>query len=91
MTRTPDRLSLGKGSSFVKSRLSRLPRTEESGRPTSGRSRSGAGMHDGSFSQPPVYSGNELVGLLTSETVARWLGDRLTDGHGILEEERSRR
>ena len=29
MTRTPDRLTLGKGSSFVKSRLSRLPRTEE--------------------------------------------------------------
>jgi hypothetical protein len=29
MTRTPDRLTLGKGSSFVKSRLGRLPRTEE--------------------------------------------------------------
>ena len=29
MTRTPDRLTLVKGSSFVKSRLSRLPRTEE--------------------------------------------------------------
>ena len=29
MTRTPDKLTLGKGSSFVKSRLSRLPRTEE--------------------------------------------------------------
>ena len=29
MTRTPDRLTLGKGSSFVKSRLSRLPRTDE--------------------------------------------------------------
>src|SRR3954463_12033664 len=29
MTRTPDRLILGKGSSFVKSRLSRLPRAEE--------------------------------------------------------------
>ena len=29
MNRIPDRLTLGKGSSFVKSRLSRLPRTEE--------------------------------------------------------------
>ncbi len=29
MTQTPDRLTLGKGSSFVKSRLGRLPRTEE--------------------------------------------------------------
>jgi hypothetical protein len=29
MDKTPDRLTLGKGSSFVKSRLSRLPRTEE--------------------------------------------------------------
>jgi predicted transcriptional regulator len=44
-------------------------------------------MHDGSYSQLPVYSGNDLVGLLTSETVARWLGDRLADGQGILEEE----
>ena len=44
-------------------------------------------MHDGSYSQLPVYSGDELVGLLTSETVARWLADRLADGQGILEEE----
>jgi hypothetical protein len=29
MDRIPDRLILGKGSSFVKSRLSRLPRTDE--------------------------------------------------------------
>ena len=29
MDKIPDRLTLGKGSSFVKSRLSRLPRTEE--------------------------------------------------------------
>ena len=29
MDRIPDRLTLGKGSSFVKSRLSRLPRTDE--------------------------------------------------------------
>lgn len=29
MNKTPDKLTLGKGSSFVKSRLSRLPRTDE--------------------------------------------------------------
>jgi predicted transcriptional regulator len=44
-------------------------------------------MHDGAFSQLPVYAGDELVGLLTSETVAHWLADRFADGHGILEEE----
>jgi CBS domain len=43
-------------------------------------------MHDGSFSQLPVYSGNTLVGLLTSDTVARWLAGQLADGQGILEE-----
>ena len=43
-------------------------------------------MHDGSFSQLPVYFGDRLVGLLTSETVARWLAAQLADGHGILEE-----
>ena len=43
-------------------------------------------MHDGSFSQLPVYSGNALTGLLTSETVARWLAAQLADGQGILEE-----
>ena len=34
----------------------------------------------------PVYSGNTLMGLLTSETVARWLAAQLADGQGILEE-----
>ena len=43
-------------------------------------------MLDGSFSQVPVYSGNTLMGLLTSETVARWLAAQLADGQGILEE-----
>ena len=43
-------------------------------------------MHDGSFSQLPVYSGNTLMGLLTAETVARWLAGQLADGQGILEE-----
>jgi predicted transcriptional regulator len=43
-------------------------------------------MHDGSFSQLPVYSNNSLVGLLTAETVARWLAAQLADGQGILKE-----
>jgi predicted transcriptional regulator len=43
-------------------------------------------MHDGSFSQLPVYSNNTLVGLLTAETVARWLAAELAEGQGILEE-----
>jgi CBS domain-containing protein len=44
-------------------------------------------MHDGSFSQLPVYDGDRLVGLLTAETVARWLASRLSGGLGLLEEE----
>ncbi|MGP0063545.1 MAG: CBS domain-containing protein [Isosphaeraceae bacterium] len=44
-------------------------------------------MHDGSFSQLPVYEGDRLVGLLTAETVARWLASRLAGGMGLLEEE----
>ncbi len=43
-------------------------------------------MLDGSFSQLPVYFGNTLMGLLSSETVARWLAAQLADGQGILEE-----
>jgi predicted transcriptional regulator len=46
-----------------------------------------AKMHQGSFSQIPVYQGGQLVGLLTSETVARWLASRLAGGVGLLEEE----
>jgi CBS domain-containing protein len=44
-------------------------------------------MHRGSFSQLPVYHGRRLIGLLTAETVARWLASRLVNGAGILEEE----
>jgi predicted transcriptional regulator len=43
-------------------------------------------MRDGSFSQLPVYSASNLAGLLTAETVARWLAAQLADGVGILEE-----
>jgi CBS domain-containing protein len=44
-------------------------------------------MHDGSFSQLPIYDGARLVGLLTAETIARWLASRLAGGLGLLEEE----
>jgi predicted transcriptional regulator len=44
-------------------------------------------MHEGSFSQIPVYKESKMVGLLTAETVARWLACRLANGEGILEEE----
>jgi predicted transcriptional regulator len=44
-------------------------------------------MHDGSFSQLPVYDGDRLVDLLTTETVTRWLASRLAGGLGLLEEE----
>src|SRR5262245_29114152 len=44
-------------------------------------------MHDNSFSQLPVLDGEKLVGLLTGETIARWLAARLDGGVGILEEE----
>ena len=43
-------------------------------------------MLDGNFSQTPVYEGDLFVGLLTSETIARWLGDQLASGVGLLEE-----
>jgi CBS domain-containing protein len=34
-------------------------------------------MHDNSFSQLPVHDGEKLMGLLTGETIARWLAARL--------------
>lgn len=43
-------------------------------------------MLDGNFSQMPVYDGDRFVSLLTSETIARWLGDQLASGIGLLEE-----
>jgi CBS domain-containing protein len=44
-------------------------------------------MRERSFSQLPVYEDNRLVGLLTAETIARWLAARLDGGIGMLEEE----
>lgn len=43
-------------------------------------------MHDMCFSQLPVLDGNRVVGLLTAETIARWLATRL-QADGILEGE----
>lgn len=43
-------------------------------------------MHDGSFSQLPVYNDGRFVGLLTAETVARWLSSNLADGQQLVEE-----
>lgn len=36
-------------------------------------------MLEGDFSQLPVMANGELHGLLTAETIARWLADQLTD------------
>ena len=43
-------------------------------------------MHDGVFSQLPVYDGQKCLGLLTAETIARWLANHLGDGAGLVEE-----
>jgi predicted transcriptional regulator len=45
-------------------------------------------MRDGSYSQLPVYDGTTFVGLLTAETVARWVASNLADGQELLEEEK---
>ncbi len=45
-------------------------------------------MHDGSYSQLPVYDGTAFVGLLTAETVARWVAGNLADGQELMEEEK---
>jgi CBS domain-containing protein len=44
-------------------------------------------MHNGSFLQLPVYDGDRLIGLLTAESIARWLASRLAGGEELLEEE----
>jgi len=44
-------------------------------------------MHQGIFSQLPVYEDQKFVGLLTAETIARWLATFfLGNGDGIVEE-----
>ena len=43
-------------------------------------------MHDGSYSQLPVYDNGSFTGLLTAETVARWVASNLADGQELMEE-----
>jgi predicted transcriptional regulator len=45
-------------------------------------------MRDGSYSQLPIYDGSAFVGLLTAETVARWVAGNLADGQELMEEEK---
>jgi CBS domain-containing protein len=44
-------------------------------------------MHQHKIAQLPVYERTEFVGLLTAETLARWLAARLATGVGLVEEE----
>lgn len=44
-------------------------------------------MHEHVFSQLPVMDSGRLVGLLTSETIARWLATKLKDGMDLVAEE----
>jgi len=45
-------------------------------------------MQEGSFSQLPVYDSSTFVGLLTAETVARWVASNLADGQELMVEEK---
>lgn len=42
-------------------------------------------MRDGVFSQIPVWDGERCVGLLTAETIARWLAADLQANEGLVE------
>jgi predicted transcriptional regulator len=44
-------------------------------------------MHAHSFSQLPVIANKKIIGLLTADTIARWLATRLEGGIGMLDEE----
>lgn len=45
-------------------------------------------MHDGVFSQLPIYDSGQYCGLLTAETIARWLATFFFgDGTGIVDEQ----
>src|SRR5262249_33946928 len=45
-------------------------------------------MRDRSYSQLPVYANGTFVGLLTAETVARWVASNLADGQELMAEEK---
>lgn len=45
-------------------------------------------MHDRLFSQLPIHDGRVFVGLLTADTISRWLASVFPgDGEGIVEEQ----
>jgi CBS domain-containing protein len=44
-------------------------------------------MHGKGISQLPVYRNSRFHGLLTAETIANWLAQRLASGIGLLEEQ----
>jgi predicted transcriptional regulator len=45
-------------------------------------------MHDKDYSQLPIYDDRVFQGLLTADTIARWLGSAFTaDGQGIVEDQ----
>lgn len=43
-------------------------------------------MYDLEFSQVPVYDGDRFIGLLTTNTVARWIGQQLREHDGLAED-----
>lgn len=44
-------------------------------------------MHKHDIRQLPIYEGSDFRGLLTSQTLTRWLAARLATGVGLVEEE----
>lgn len=45
-------------------------------------------MHENDFSQMPIHDGQSLLGLLTSETILRWLSRAIVEsGDGIIEQQ----
>lgn len=43
-------------------------------------------MYDHEYSQLPVYDGDTFVGLLTTNTVARWVGQQMRELDGLAED-----
>ncbi|MEE1940791.1 CBS domain-containing protein [Streptomyces sp. TRM 70361] len=43
-------------------------------------------MYENDFSQVPVYDGSAYVGLLTTNTVARWVADQMRRHDGLAED-----
>lgn len=43
-------------------------------------------MRDGDFSQLPIYEDSRFIGLLTAETMARWMAQELRENEGLVED-----